>query len=236
MPVDMTTWAGLGAAGMAVGTAYPLYGMARNPEKYRFYGVLASITGIAFVAYVLMAFNIGTVTAAGYDLPLPRYIDWLLTTPLLVLYLGMLVRPGRRLVAALVAVNVPIIGFGIGASLTIGPISWAMFGLSSVAYITLLWMLLWELPARATIHDDRIEVVFGKLRNLTVVLWTLYPIVWLAAPTGAGLMLPAEEMVAFVYLDFISKVAFVVVAVNGAAALDALSTAEGPAVDPTPAD
>lgn len=197
----------------------PLYGLARASGKSRFYGVLASITGIAFVAYVLLALEIGAVSAAGYDLPLPRYIDWLLTTPLLVLYLGTLVRPGRRLVAALVVLNVPIIGFGIGASLA------------------LLWMLLWELLARASVHDDRLEVVFGKLRNLTVVLWTLYPLVWLAAPTGAGPMLPAEGMVAFVYLDFISKVAFVVVAVNGgAAALGALPTGEDTPAGPTSAD
>lgn len=229
-------WAWLGAAGMAVGTAYPLLSAVREPEKGRYYGVLAAITGIACTAYVLMALGVGTVSAAGYDLPLPRYVDWLLTTPLLVLYLGMLVEPGRRLVAALVAVNVPIIGFGIGASLTTGPLSWALFGVASVAYIGLLWMLLWALPRRAKIRDDRIEVVFGKLRNLTVVLWTLYPVVWLLAPTGTGLLLPAQEMIAFVYLDFISKVAFVVVAVNGSGALDAVLEGHGVPTDPAAAD
>lgn len=70
-----------------------------------------------------------------------------------------------------------------------------------------------------------------------MVLWTLYPVVWLLAPTGFGLLTPATEMLVFVYLDIVSKVGFVVVAVMGADALNRLDddrefVAADPAADP----
>ncbi|RLM52978.1 bacteriorhodopsin, partial [Halorubrum sp. Atlit-26R] len=73
----------------------------------------------------------------------------------------------------------------------------------------------------------RVRAVFGTLRNITVVLWTLYPVVWLLAPTGFGVLTPATEMLVFVYLDVVSKVGFVVVAVAGADALDRLGADRG---------
>jgi sensory rhodopsin len=42
------------------------------------------------------------------------------------------------------------------------------------------------------------------------------------APTGLGLLTASTEMLVFVYLDVISKVGFVAVAVAGADALDGL--------------
>ncbi|OYR58261.1 sensory rhodopsin-2, partial [Halorubrum sp. E3] len=82
-------------------------------------------------------------------------------------------------------------------------------------------------PRSASAEGDRVRAVFGTLRNITVVLWTLYPVVWLLAPTGLGLMTPATEMLVFVYLDIVSKVGFVVVAVAGADALDRITAGRG---------
>jgi len=55
---------------------------------------------------------------------------------------------------------------------------------------------------------------------VTVVLWTLYPVVWLLAPVGFGLMTPGTEMMVIVYLDVITKVGFAILALMGQDALD----------------
>ncbi|MFC7135550.1 bacteriorhodopsin [Halobaculum litoreum] len=69
---------------------------------------------------------------------------------------------------------------------------------------------------------------------MTVVLWALYPVVWLLGPAGVGVLLPATEVLVFVYLDVVAKAGFVVLAVNGLAA--AGSVGEGaPAADEAPA-
>jgi len=119
----------------------------------------------------------------------------------------------------LIGVDVVIIAGGIVAAATTGTVSWVAFGVAGVAYLGLVYGLLVSLPRSAS-AGDRIRAVFGTLRNITVVLWTLYPVVWLLAPTGFGLLTPTTEMLVFVYLDIVSKVGFVVVAVMGADALN----------------
>jgi len=173
-----------------------------------------------------MALGFGTVATPDGDLPVARYLDWLITTPLL-LYLGLLARPSRRLLGGLIAIDVVVIAGGIAAVATVGTASWALFDVSAAAYAALVYGLLVSLPRSASAEADRVRAVFGTLRNITVVLWTLYPVVRLLAPTGFGLVTPAAEMLVFVYLDIVSKVGFVVVAVAGADALDRLGAERG---------
>jgi sensory rhodopsin len=66
---------------------------------------------------------------------------------------------------------------------------------------------------------------FTTVRNLTVVVWTLYPIVWILAPTGLGLLLPDTQVLVLTYLDLVSKVGFVVVAVRGLQSVRSLESA-----------
>ncbi|EMA70875.1 bacteriorhodopsin [Halorubrum distributum] len=232
MLVDTAVWAWIGALAMGAGTIPPLWAwFSRSSETGEshavYYGTLAGVTGIAAVAYLLMALGFGSVSLSAGELDVARYVDWLLTTPLLLLYLGLLARPSRRVLAGLIGVDVVIIAGGIAAAATTGTVSWVAFGVAGAAYVALVYGLLVSLPRSASAEGDRVRAVFGTLRNITVVLWTLYPVVWLLAPTGFGLLTPATEMLVFVYLDVVSKVGFVVVAVAGADALDRLGADSG---------
>ncbi|SNR50312.1 bacteriorhodopsin [Halorubrum vacuolatum] len=224
MPVDTTLWAWLGVLTMAAGTVPPLWiwftrsGDDRPGEAIH-YATLVGITGIAAVAYVFMALDIGTIVTAVGTLETARYVDWLLTTPLLLLYLVLLAQPSQRVLATLIIIDVLIIVAGAVAVLTTGPLSWGAFAVGVAAYLGLVYGLLVKLPAAASAKDDRVRAVFGTLRNITIVLWTLYPIVWVLAPTGLGLLTTSTEMLVYVYLDVVSKVGFVVVAVAGIDAL-----------------
>jgi len=228
---DAAVWAWVGFVAMAAGTVAPLWAWlsrdASGESHAKYYLTLAGVTGIAALAYLAMGLGVGVVSTPGGDLEIVRYVDWLLTTPLLLLYLGLLARPSRGVLVGLIGVDVVIIGAGIAASATTGTLSWALFGVGGVAYVALVYGLLVTLPQSASAAGDRVRAVFGTLRNITVVLWTLYPVVWALAPTGLGLVTPATEMLVFVYLDIVSKVGFVVVAVAGADALDRLGAERG---------
>ena len=132
----------------------------------------------------------------------------------------MLCKPGKQLYALLLGIDVALIGLGIAAIFTQGILSLTLFGLGSVAYAGLAYLLVAELPSRASFASDRVGIVFAKLRNVTVVLWTLYPVVWLLAPVGFGLLQPGVEMMVVVYLDIITKVGFAILALMGNDALD----------------
>jgi sensory rhodopsin len=214
--VPLTTlWYWVGTVGMAAAAVLPLRRLLVDPRRWRHYAVLALVPGIATAAYVAMALGVGRIGTPAGSLLVPRYIDWLLTTPLLVLYLGMLADPDHSVYAALVGVDVVIIGSGIVAGALPNAFGWVAFGIGSVAYLGLLYLLLAVLPKQAMLSSERVYADFTKLRNLTVVLWTLYPVVWALSPLGVGLLQTSTEALVVTYLDLISKVGFVVIALHG---------------------
>lgn len=226
MTLETSTWAWLGVVALALGTVPSLWFLLVDRENRRYYAVLAAITGIATVAYVTMALEIGTVDAPGEVVwYAPRYVDWLLTTPLLLLYLAMLSKPGRRNLILLIGLDVIVIGTGAGAVLTEGVISWVLFSAGGLAYLGIVYLLVEAIPASASFASERVAIVFMKLRNITVVLWTMYPVVWLLAPQGIGWLTLGTEMMLIVYLDVLTKAVFVLIALNGRDVLSDLATA-----------
>lgn len=220
MLLSASSWAAVGAVVLGLGTIPSVYFALRDERNQKYYAVLAAITGIASLAYAFTSTGIGTISVNGAVFYTSRYVDWLLTTPLLILYLTMLCKPGKQLYALLLGLDVALIGLGIVAIFTEGVLSLTLFGLGAAAYVALAYLLVSELPDRASFASERVGIVFAKLRNVTVVLWTLYPVVWLLAPVGFGLMTPGTEMMVIVYLDVITKVGFAILALMGQDALD----------------
>ncbi|WP_277555090.1 bacteriorhodopsin [Halobaculum limi] len=224
-------WLWLGFAGMALGTVPPLWQLLVDSERRTHYLALAGITGIAALAYAGMALGIGTVTVDGRPLYGLRYADWLVTTLLLVGYLWLLADADRRTLGRVLALDAAVILLGIAAVVLPTPIRFAAFAAGGVAFLALARDLIRTLPARAGTTDARRLATFAKLRNLTVVLWTLYPVVWLLGPAGLGLLFPSAEVLVFVYLDVVAKAGFVIIAVNWVAGV-----AGSADTDDTPAD
>jgi len=221
--VTATTWATIGAIGMAFGTIPPLWGIRNDPERRNHYLALAGVTGVASVAYALMALDIGTVSASGRVVSIPRYVDWLITTPLILLFLSMLGRTGQGSLLRLVVADIALLVLGGVAVVLSGPIRWAAFAGGMVCFGVLVYELYGRIPRLATFSNERTRTLFITLRNLTIALWTLYPVVWILAPSGIGLLTRDMTMLVVAYLDLISKAAFVALAVDG---LDALADAD----------
>jgi len=229
-----TTWATLGAIGMALGTLPPLWGWRTDPDRRTHYLVLAGVTGVAAVAYTLMAFDIGAVSASGRVVSIPRYVDWLITTPLILLFLAMLGETGRGSLLRLVVADVLLLVLGAVAVVIAGPIRWVAFAGGVFAFGVLVYELYGRIPRQATFSNERTRTLFITLRNLTIALWTLYPVVWILAPSGISLLTRDMTMLVIAYLDLISKAAFVALAVDGLATLaedDAVDSEATPTAD-----
>jgi len=130
----ITTWFALGTAGMALGTLLLAWGYTQLAEDHRFAFVdLIAVTGIATVAYGLMALDVGAiVTARGATLYVPRYVDWLLTTPLHVIYLGWLAGADRRTITILATLQAATIVFGFAGGLVATPLNFLLFGVGAL--------------------------------------------------------------------------------------------------------
>lgn len=223
----MIPWRLVGAVVLAVATVPPLFQGAVDEERRDFYAVLAGVTGIAAVAYLAMGLGIGDLTTAGRTWNVVRYADWLVTTPLIVLYLAMLSQPTRATYLRLVAADVVMILAGASANVLPAPFHVVAFGVGAAAFAYLVYVLWLRLGVESSVESQGRQALFEKLRNVTVVLWGIYPVVWLLSTKGLGLLLPGTETVVIVYLDVLTKAAFVVVAVNGSDAIDAeAATAE----------
>jgi sensory rhodopsin len=240
------TWFTLGTIGMFVGTAILAYGFRLVPaERRKRYAVLVSIPGIAIFAYALMALGIGGIEVGGQTVWAPRYVDWLLTTPLNVLFLGLFAGADRETIGQLVGLQTLTIVFGMAGALTDGLIAWGLFALGAASFAGVGYLLYGAISDAA--RGSLSEVGFGlyeTLRNFVVVLWGIYPIIWILGQTGVGLMDLETTTMVVAYLDVVTKVGFGLLALSGEVTIEQLDTdavvdAQGESVtepDPQPSD
>ena len=209
-----TFWLILGVLGMGLATAYFVYQGTQVQGAQYFYWITAAITGFAFVSYLAMATGAGsTILDDGRQFYYFRYIDWLITTPLLLLDLALLAlaRPGRniQLIAALIGLDVLMIltGLAAGSSTSaFGTTVW--FIISTLALIGVLYLLYTRLFAAARAQSSDVAGVFSRLAMLTIVLWSLYPVVFLLGSEGFRAVDQGFEIFLFLILDLLSKVGF----------------------------
>ena len=203
---------------MALGTlAFLAMGWSETDlEKQEYYIVTIFIPAIATVSYFSMAMGYGLTELAvpwqsqPLDIYWARYADWLFTTPLLLLDLALLAGADRNTIATLVGLDVGMILTGlVGALTTASPgmrIAW--WGISTGFFLVLLYVLVSRLSSQAAARSGDVASLFGTLRNLVIVLWTAYPIVWIVGTEGLGLVGLYPETAAFMVLDLTAKVGF----------------------------
>jgi sensory rhodopsin len=213
-------WAG--AAVMALGTATFLWAFVTDARNRTYHAVLVGIAGVAVVSYTLMSLRVGTVTVDGRIVDVPRYFQWILGTPLIVLYLGLLAGVSRRTVAGLVVVDVAVMTAGLVGAMTTGTVQLAAFVVGSVLYLPLIYGLVSSVKSAVSDRPSAVRELFAKLRNLTVVIWTFYPVAYFLGPTGVELITYEVEVLVITYADVIAKVGFGLIALNSQRALGSL--------------
>jgi len=214
--VDITTWFTLGTLGMVLGTGMLAYGLLLVPdEKRRPFLLVVAVPGIAAVAYGLMALGIGGLTTTRETTVfVPRYVDWAVTTPIHVAFIGLLVGASTGLlarVATLQALTI-VLGF-VGATLA-APLNWVFYLMGTVTFSGVVYYFYRDFEALADEQSDGIAGLFRKLRSFVVVLWLIYPVIWFVAPAGVGLMDGETTALVVSYIDVVAKVGFGLIALN----------------------
>jgi len=235
-PGSESLWLWIGTLGMALGT---LFFIARgwgveDEEQRRFYIITIFITAIASIAYFAMATGFGltevSVGGQALDIYWARYADWLFTTPLLLLDLALLAKATRNTTYTLVGLDVIMIVTGVvGALVTSSPalrIVW--WGISTAALVFLLYFLVGALREAASRQTDSVRRLTTRLRNMLIVLWVAYPVVWILGTEGTIGVLPLYwETAAFMVLDLTAKVGFGFVLLRSHTVLDEASQQTG---------
>jgi bacteriorhodopsin len=136
-----------------------------------------------------------------------RYLDWLITTPLLLLDLGALAGISTEDSVMLVFLDVLMVAAGLMGGLSKGAASLWMWILGCIFFIPIVYDLGFTFRAKAKVAGEAASVCYDKLVVLTVVLWTAYPVVFYLAEYGNVLSTTAE-IGTYMVLDVAAKCVF----------------------------
>ncbi|SFR38249.1 bacteriorhodopsin [Halorubrum sodomense] len=206
--VTSAYWLAAVAFLIGVGITAALYAKLEGSRARTRLAALAVIPGFAGLSYVGMALGIGTVTVNGAELVGLRYVDWVVTTPLLVGFIGYTAGASRRAIAGVMIADALMIVFGAAAVVSGGTLKWALFGVSALFHVSLFAYLYVIFPGG--IPDDPMQRgLFSLLKNHVGLLWLAYPFVWLMGPAGIGFTGAVGAALTYAFLDVLAKVPYV---------------------------
>jgi len=177
----------------------------------------SSVPFIAATAYLAMAFGVGTlVNSAGVATYIARYVDWSVTTPILLsgLVLTAFHERGKAgevggFLTSIIVLDVLIIVTGLISSVAEAPLAkWVWYLWSCAAFLGVLY-LLW-LPLRSIALERGAALGAAYVKNLTflTVIWFLYPLVFLVGPEGLKIITDPASVWAILAMDVVAKVVY----------------------------
>jgi sensory rhodopsin len=181
------------------------------PDRFKTAGavscVLLTIAGVSYY-FMLHYYQSSVTTGKGVFPTHLRYVDWLLTTPLLLLefplLLGMGSR-GRKFMTKLIVLDLLMISTAYVSELnpTIPPLHFGMFFLSCIFWLSIAFMMLTALQTLPDSVGPSLRASLKFISTLFLIGWAVYPLGFLTP-----LMEIAPDIRELVYniADVINKV------------------------------
>jgi sensory rhodopsin len=210
-------WLQIGVVGMIIGSLVFGFGASRHAAD-RSWQILYTLNFFIclIAAGLYLAMSLGLGSQVIYDRPTfwVRYITWFCSTPLLILDLAFLGRTNLPITCSLLGANAYMILTGFVGAITPKPMNQIWYLVSCGAFFATLYLLLKPYRKQAEQHYPHAKQVFRKLLSAHIVLWSLYPVVWILAATGFGVLSQGYETMSYTLLDLASKVGFGFLSLN----------------------
>ena len=209
---------------MACGTAFFWLSKDDVLPKYRSTLIVSGlITGVAAFHYYRMA---GIYAEGGFPTEY-RYIDWIITTPLMLIKFPMLLglgASGKKWLTQLVALDVVMIvtAYIAETSELASGTWWSFFLIACAAELSIVWILFAGMKDAIAKADAPIAKALRGMRSFILFGWLIYPIGFLlalAGPDGGSI-----REIAYNIADVINKVGFGLVAYYGVKAMSSASS------------
>jgi bacteriorhodopsin len=184
----------LGLVSMLACTVYTLVSQSRVLPKYRNALVMSSM--VTFIAgyHYWRIFNSFSESSEGFMVNAGgeagsfneayRYVDWLLTVPLLLVeviaVLALAKEVSKSLITRLVPASAAMIALGYPGEISSEQNTQVLYGvLSTIPFIYILWVLFKELSASLERQPAGVAETVGRLRLLLIATWGVYPIAYI---------------------------------------------------------
>ncbi|TFE00124.1 bacteriorhodopsin [Jeotgalibacillus sp. R-1-5s-1] len=216
----------VGFVGMAAGTLYFLVERNSLAPEYRSTATVAAlVTFVAAIHYYFMKDAVGTSGLLSEIDGFPteiRYIDWLVTTPLLLvkfpLLLGLKGKASRTLLASLIIADIIMIIAGyIGESSINIAGGFTQLGLWSyvigcIAWLYIIYLLFTNVTKAAMDKPAPIRKALLQMRLFILIGWAIYPIGYAVTLFASGVEIQLVRELIYNFADLINKVGFGLVA------------------------
>jgi len=174
-------WLWIAFWGMVIGSVY--FGLRaaamRHKEGIEFPLESFFITLWAATMYLTMILGetvIRPTTGLQTEVYLGRYLDWVITTPLLLLELDVIAGLRPKLIVGVMAADVFMIVTGAIATIEGRPENYLWWVISTGSFLAILGALFTEFSASARRRNGKVNRLFQTLRNILTVLRICYPI------------------------------------------------------------
>jgi bacteriorhodopsin len=196
------------------GSALAFFAWSRQPRhvpehKYLIHILIVIWSGLVYSA---IAQGQGHFEWLGEKVVFARYLDWVISTPLLVLALSFtaMLRLTKVywLKTALVFVQVVMILTGLVAELVPDEYKWYWYAMGCVALVIQLYLFWKPLYAIARSQDLPIQNAYRKSAIYLTVQWLLYPLVWALGSMGLRVFGTELTSILYIILPIVSKAGF----------------------------
>jgi len=140
--------------------------------------------------------------------PWGRYLTWTLSTPMILLALGLLADTDTASLFTAITMDIGMCVTGLAAALTTSSyaLRWGFYLISCAFFVAVLYVLLVQWPSDAAAAGT--SDIFETLKLLTVVLWLGYPILWALGSEGLALLSVGVTSWGYSGLDIVAKYVF----------------------------
>ena len=214
-----------GLVSMLACTVYTLVSQQRVLAKYRNALVMSSMVTFIAAYHYMRIFNSFNESSADMTINISgaqgsfneayRYVDWLLTVPLLlvevVAVLALTKSVSTSLITRLVPASAAMIALGYPGEISSDQNTQVMYGvLSTIPFLYILYVLFVELGKSLANQPAGVAETVGRLRLLLIATWGVYPISYILG-MGEG-MASAEQFVGvqvgYTIADVLAKCVF----------------------------
>ena len=214
-----------GLVSMLACTIYTLVSQSRVLPKYRTALVMSSMVTFIAAYHYWRIFNSFDDSYAGGAVKVGtgkgdfneayRYVDWLLTVPLLLVeviaVLALAKEVSKSLITRLVPASAAMIALGYPGEISNDQNTQILYGvLSTLPFLYILYVLFVELGKSLDRQPEGVAATVGRLRLLLIATWGVYPISYILG-MGEG-MASAEQFVGvqvgYTIADVLAKCVF----------------------------
>ena len=200
----------VGFIGLLVGAIY--FGKdaitAKGENWEEFHIVHFTITVVATLAYLGMIMGEGRIEAYGHDVFWARYVDWAITTPLILFSLARLGSVRGPIIVGLLITNELMILTGFFAAVSPPSPEYVWYIVSCFFELAVFATILGPVAQAARQQHPSVSGRFNQAVAIFIAYYVAYPVVWILGAKGFGLYGTPVETLCVAILDVIAKVVY----------------------------